>query len=208
MLKSQELIKTPVSNFFGARNSSKSKFSSNTPKQHAQLNLPSVSPLMKYEDDGGSKLRSTASREQSRNPSPFSLNLEIKLEDRTSCCEDPPTPKFNFPSIYVSRWVDYSSKYGLGFQLSDTSVGVLFNDNTKIVQDAEKTSYVIYVDKEGKKNRYDIAKYPEEMRKKITLYLHFRKFFRSKALKSLCQLRQNLAALDEDFLLSDKLELL
>lgn len=35
--------------------------------------------------------------------------------------------------IYVSKWIDYSSKYGLGYVLSDKSAGVFFNDSTKIV---------------------------------------------------------------------------
>jgi len=35
--------------------------------------------------------------------------------------------------------VDYSDKYGLGYQLSDNSVGVLFNDQTRLIlyQDGE-----------------------------------------------------------------------
>lgn len=37
------------------------------------------------------------------------------------------------PLIWVSKWVDYSDKYGFGFQLIDGSWGVLFNDTTKIV---------------------------------------------------------------------------
>jgi hypothetical protein len=37
----------------------------------------------------------------------------------------------------ISKWVDYSYKYGLGYQLSDGSVGVLFNDNTKMVLAAD-----------------------------------------------------------------------
>lgn len=36
----------------------------------------------------------------------------------------------------MSKWVDYSDKYGLGYQLCDNSVGVLFNDTTKIILDA------------------------------------------------------------------------
>lgn len=35
----------------------------------------------------------------------------------------------------MAKWVDYSDKYGLGYQLSDESVGVLFNDLTKMVLD-------------------------------------------------------------------------
>lgn len=40
------------------------------------------------------------------------------------------------PVFWVSKWVDYSDKYGLGYQLCDNSVGVVFNDNTKLVLDA------------------------------------------------------------------------
>jgi hypothetical protein len=34
--------------------------------------------------------------------------------------------------VFITKWIDYSNKYGFGFQLSDKSVGVLFNDNTRI----------------------------------------------------------------------------
>lgn len=31
---------------------------------------------------------------------------------------------------WVTKWVDYSNKYGFGYQLSDHTVGVLFNNGT------------------------------------------------------------------------------
>jgi polo-like kinase 1 len=37
--------------------------------------------------------------------------------------------------IHVKKWVDYSTKYGLGYLLSDGSTGVYFNDSTKIIVD-------------------------------------------------------------------------
>lgn len=37
--------------------------------------------------------------------------------------------------VWVKKWVDYSSKYGLGYHLSNQSTGVFFNDATKIVLD-------------------------------------------------------------------------
>lgn len=48
------------------------------------------------------------------------------------------------PSIWISEWVDYSSKYGMGYLLSDGSVGVYFNDSTKIIlaSDGEHFEYV------------------------------------------------------------------
>ena len=37
--------------------------------------------------------------------------------------------------VWVKKWVDYSTKYGLGYLLSDGSTGVYFNDSTKIILD-------------------------------------------------------------------------
>lgn len=35
--------------------------------------------------------------------------------------------------IYVKKWVDYSTKYGLGYLLTNGCTGVYFNDGTKII---------------------------------------------------------------------------
>lgn len=35
--------------------------------------------------------------------------------------------------VYVRKWVDYSTKYGLGYILSNGNCGVFFNDCTKII---------------------------------------------------------------------------
>ena len=40
--------------------------------------------------------------------------------------------------VYVRKWVDYSTKYGLGYLLSNGFSGVFFNDCTKIVLDPSK----------------------------------------------------------------------
>lgn len=54
---------------------------------------------------------------------PFSKELN-NLEDCDPAAQ---------PLIWVSKWVDYSDKYGFGFQLIDGSWGVFFNDTTKVV---------------------------------------------------------------------------
>ena len=41
----------------------------------------------------------------------------------------------------MKKWVDYSSKYGLGYLLSNGSTGVFFNDSTKIVLHAKGTYF-------------------------------------------------------------------
>jgi polo-like kinase 1 len=48
------------------------------------------------------------------------------LEDEA---EDPKSA----PMMWVSKWVDYSDKYGFGYALSDESIGVVFNDFTKLM---------------------------------------------------------------------------
>jgi len=46
--------------------------------------------------------------------------------------------------IYIKKWVDYSSKYGLGYLLSDLSAGVFFNDSTKIVAESTGSQFYYY----------------------------------------------------------------
>jgi polo-like kinase 1 len=39
--------------------------------------------------------------------------------------------------IHCKKWIDYTSKYGLGYILSNGAVGVFFNDATKIIFDQD-----------------------------------------------------------------------
>ncbi|KAK8783389.1 hypothetical protein V5799_010247 [Amblyomma americanum] len=36
------------------------------------------------------------------------------------------------PVFWVTKWMDYSDKYGIAYQLCDTSIGVLFNDDSRV----------------------------------------------------------------------------
>ena len=64
------------------------------------------------------------------------ISLSVQCNYRMCCAclytddaEDPAA----IPIFWVSKWVDYSDKYGLGYQLCDSSVGVLFNDSTRLL---------------------------------------------------------------------------
>jgi len=46
--------------------------------------------------------------------------------------------------VWVTKWVDYSSKYGLGYLLSDLSAGVFFNDSTKVVAESSGNQFYYY----------------------------------------------------------------
>nr|P0C8M8.1 RecName: Full=Probable serine/threonine-protein kinase CCRP1; AltName: Full=Cell-cycle related Protein 1 [Zea mays] len=82
--------------------------------------------------------------------------------------------------VWVKKWVDYSSKYGMGYNLSNGTTGVFFNDNTKIVFN-QKTDQVTYIQR-GKNDRqdtvthYSLTEYPKDLQKKMTLLQHFKKY--------------------------------
>jgi hypothetical protein len=57
---------------------------------------------------------------------PFSLHI-------ADVAPQPPTPK-NF----IVSWLDYCNKYGMGYALTDGSVGVHFNDSTSIILAPDK----------------------------------------------------------------------
>ena len=78
----------------------------------------------------------------------------------------------------IKKWVDYSSKYGLGYLLTNDQVGVHFNDNTKIVLD--KDGFLINYFAPDPEDKTKLAayqlnrvEYPEDMRKKVQILQHF-----------------------------------
>ena len=82
--------------------------------------------------------------------------------------------------IYVKKWVDYSSKYGLGYLLSNGNCGVFFNDCTKVIYNPRRDIFEYLERKNGEKQDYMVCyplkKYPKDMHKKVTLLLHFRSY--------------------------------
>ena len=43
---------------------------------------------------------------------------------------------------HIDRYVDYSMKYGVGYALTNGSYGVMYNDLSRLVQEANK-AYVL-----------------------------------------------------------------
>lgn len=82
--------------------------------------------------------------------------------------------------IYVKKWVDYSSKYGLGYLLSNGNVGVFFNDCTKIIYDCKRDVFE-YLERKNNDRQdimttWTVKEYPKDLHKKVTLLLHFRSY--------------------------------
>lgn len=77
------------------------------------------------------------------------------------------------PKIFVSKWVDYSTRYGLAFQLTDGSVGIHFVDNTEFVLSPD-CHHFDYINSEHLTESYTVGKFPKELRKKVHLTFNFR----------------------------------
>ncbi|KAH9029985.1 kinase-like domain-containing protein [Lactarius pseudohatsudake] len=86
--------------------------------------------------------------------------------------------------VFIASWVDYCNKYGMGYALTDGSVGVHFNDSTTLVLAADKQHFdyissrrqgTVYVRK-----NYTVADYPEELKSKVYLLKHFEGYIMGK----------------------------
>ncbi|KAL9979360.1 hypothetical protein ACROYT_G017013 [Oculina patagonica] len=88
------------------------------------------------------------------------------------------------PVYWVGKWVDYSDKYGFGYQLSDNSVGVLFNDATRLIlyQDGENLQYI---DEAGNEQYHTLKGFPEHLlNKKVRLLNYFLNYMDQHLLKA------------------------
>ena len=99
------------------------------------------------------------------------------------------------PDIWVTKWVDYSSKYGLGYLLNNGFAGVFFNDSSKIILNpvSKEFFYIkrsVYNKKEIS-NSYNLEDYPKELQKKVTLLNHFKNYLEEEGNSTDLYLSQN-----------------
>ena len=57
--------------------------------------------------------------------------MRLDLEDAAAGVGN--SPVVETPNLWVTKWVDYTSKYGLGYLSCNGSVGIYFNDSSKII---------------------------------------------------------------------------
>lgn len=69
------------------------------------------------------------------------LSLAFDAKERGKLFRDPrEDPQLPLPEerVFIVSWVDYCNKYGMGYALTDGSVGVHFNDTTSLILSADK----------------------------------------------------------------------
>ncbi|VVC45273.1 Protein kinase, ATP binding site,Protein kinase domain,Serine/threonine-protein kinase, active site,POLO [Cinara cedri] len=87
------------------------------------------------------------------------------------------------PLVWVSKWVDYSDKYGFGYELSDGCVGIMFNDCTQIVLLANLRD-VHYIEINGSEQYYIMDHTPPALEKKMQLLIYFRRYMNDHLIKA------------------------
>ncbi|EGT45148.1 hypothetical protein CAEBREN_30234 [Caenorhabditis brenneri] len=111
------------------------------------------------------------------------LKASTDIDEREAALETYQSPEA-LPIFWISKWVDYSDKYGIGYQLCDNSVGVLFNDNTRIVLDTAGNQ-LTYIEKNNKEHYFNMEHAtPVSLKKKITLLQYFRSYMNDHLLKA------------------------
>lgn len=83
-----------------------------------------------------------------------------------------PFPVSDPNHVSVCKWIDYSNKYGFGFQLSDGSIGVNFNDSTRLILLNDKRT-LQYVDLSNKLQTSSVRSVPSELQRKFSLLVYF-----------------------------------
>lgn len=88
-----------------------------------------------------------------------------------------------FPAtLWVSQWVDYTSKYGMGYMLTNGSSGVYYNDSTKAIA-SPNGQFFEYLERLSdvanaveQRVRYSTGKHDPSLAKKVTLLKHFKSY--------------------------------
>lgn len=157
--------------------------SSSYMKQFATIGTQPSSPRRMLDTAPSSAL--ATARATTANPGHFELiNTErpraIVPREIQSKPEDPVQPGKNTAEIWVKKWVDYSSKYGLGYLLSNGATGVYFNDSSKLVLNANGNMFHYFerrgTDRQERVFVHFLTDYPKELQKKVTLLQHFRSY--------------------------------
>ncbi|KAM9456393.1 serine/threonine-protein kinase PLK2 [Clarias gariepinus] len=73
---------------------------------------------------------------------------------------------------WVTKWVDYSNKYGFGYQLSDHTVGVLFNNGTHMSLLSDKKTVHYYAEL-GQCTVFSTTEAPEQFVSQVTVLKYF-----------------------------------
>lgn len=153
------------------------------PQPQPQLlsSKPSTAHIVKKESEKEIVLKSSVKDIQKSKGEATESERPLKIDPPLKIAPPKETPALQ-SEIHVKKWVDYSTKYGLGYLLSDGCTGVYFNDSTKIIVDRNGENFEYIEKRQGEKSdtitAYKLSDYPpeRELQKKVTLLQHFKNY--------------------------------
>lgn len=119
-----------------------------------------------------------------------------KFKVKFPTAEDEAEHPASMPCFWVSKWVDYTDKYGIGYQLCDNSIGVLFNDCTKLILMPDENNFH-YINTDGAEQYYKFNSNPEHLKKKTVLFRYFRNYMNNHLMKMGEKQKQQLGEKEE-----------
>lgn len=169
-----------------SQGTSRNKATEVASKNNKVLDAPSEDDEQVVLNKAREQLTSSFALLKSVEQSPFAFTSSLNINDGTTSG----SPSFQSPvnaltgGAWICKWLDYSKKYGLGYQTCLGSVGVCFNDGTKIVLEKGPANCIYYMskthsstEKQGHKwIRMTMQDYPAELQKKVKLLIHFRNY--------------------------------
>ncbi|CAJ0953903.1 unnamed protein product [Ranitomeya imitator] len=115
--------------------------------------------------------------------------METALEVLKNCISSMPTgegkpiPLSKYEDfMWVSKWVDYSNKYGFGYQLSNRSIGVLFNNGTHMVLPASRRN-VHYNLTNSRHFMFPTSAVPEQLQGQMSILHYFATYMEKNLMK-------------------------
>uniref|UniRef100_A0A8C5ZNS3 non-specific serine/threonine protein kinase n=1 Tax=Marmota marmota marmota TaxID=9994 RepID=A0A8C5ZNS3_MARMA len=93
-------------------------------------------------------------------------NLQLCLDAGPVAPQDPPGEQQ--PPLWAPKWVDHSSKYGFGYQLSDGGSGVLFRDGTHMAL-RPPGSHICYLPARGRLETFALRDVPRALGAKLAV---------------------------------------
>ncbi|CAN2391868.1 positive regulation of chaperone-mediated autophagy, partial [Pristimantis euphronides] len=115
--------------------------------------------------------------------------METALEVLKDCLssmpigEGKPTPLSRYEDfVWVSKWVDYSNKYGFGYQLSNRNIGVLFNNGTHMVLPASRRN-VHYNLTNSRHFMFPASAIPEQLQGQMSILQYFATYMEKNLMK-------------------------
>ena len=138
-----------------------------------------------------------SSTKESSNVNVNKVNENITPEPKNEEKKEENKDKLKGPEVFITKWVDYSSKYGIGYLLNNELIGVYFNDCTKLIYNPRirKISFIERKVTKEKDMMYTFAvnETPKELQKKVLIFQNFKKYFDEENPKKLEKMKEQKA---------------